>query len=126
MPAKEFRKGQACDKNEVVIKNRLIAINQAMRLLQSDGGFKLYMYLATNTQDYVLNLSNVAFTDATGIGRTSYETAFEELFYYGYLTLEEKNRYIFKDYVEEPTEAKIKRYKKDVARLYYLSQSGAE
>lgn len=65
--------------------NNLNALNQAVNDLQSKVGIKLYLYFASNQNDYKLALSSSDFCEWAGCGLTAYKTAFEELEQKGYL-----------------------------------------
>ena len=73
------------DKQHRYTANNLAALDEAARLLQSKGGFKLYMYLAKNQDKYYFALSSADFCQWSGLGIAAYNTAFEELKDKGYL-----------------------------------------
>lgn len=85
------------DRNNLFTANNLMALDEASRLLQTKGGFKLYMYLAKNQNNYKLELSSADFTYWSGLGITAYRSAFNELVEKGYLVEQSKNNYIFYD-----------------------------
>lgn len=90
------------DKQHRYTANNLEALDEAARRLQSKGGFKLYMYLAKNQDNYSFALSSAAFCQWSGLGLTAYNTAFEELKEQGYLiakdsSKEKETRFIFYD-----------------------------
>lgn len=58
---------------------------EAMENLTSQVGFKLYMYLASNRDNYNMNLSSEDFCEKANCGMTAYRTAFAEL---------EENKYL--------------------------------
>lgn len=80
-------KKEKADKNNLYSINNLDALNQAAFVLQSKGGFKLYIYLAKNQDKYNFDLSSHAFLEWSGLGYTAYTTAFKELVDEGYLVL---------------------------------------
>lgn len=90
---------QPTDKQNIYTANNLKALDEAAYRLQSKGGFKLYMYLAKNQNNYYFALSSSDFCSWSGLGIRAYNTAFEELEKEGYLVLKEnsKNNYIFYD-----------------------------
>lgn len=90
------------DKQHRYTANNLAALDEAARLLQSKGGFKLYMYLAKNQDKYYFALSSADFCQWSGLGIAAYNTAFEELKDKGYLvsntdTKNGKNHFVFYD-----------------------------
>ena len=99
------------DKANRYTANNLAALDEAARRLQSKGGFKLYMYLAKNQNNYSFALSSADFCAWSGLGMTAYNTAFEELKEQGYLIPKDKTKaketvFIFydKSRLEEETE----------------------
>ena len=89
------------DKNNLYTTNRLDGIDQAAKLLQSQNGYKLYIYLAKNQDKYTFALSSKHFTEWSGCSMTAYNTAIKELIEKGYLKQDNNNYYIFYDYIEE-------------------------
>ena len=90
------------DKNNLFTQNNLAALDEAAGILQSKGGFKLYMYLAKNQHEYSFALSSAAFCAWSGLGIKAYNSAFKELVEQGYLipkdsSKEKETRYIFYD-----------------------------
>lgn len=90
------------DKQHLYTANNLEALDEAARRLQSKGGFKLYMYLAKNQDNYSFALSSADFCFWSGLGITAYNSAFEELKQQGYLipkdsSKEKETRFIFYD-----------------------------
>ena len=75
------------DKSHRYTANNLDALDEAARRLQSKGGFKLYMYLAKNQNNYSFALSSADFCAWSGLGITAYNSAFEELREQGYSKL---------------------------------------
>lgn len=73
------------DKQHLYTTNNLQALFEAMRNLTSFCGFKLYMYLAKNQNNYDLALSSTDFCECAGCSMTAYNTAFKELVDKGYL-----------------------------------------
>lgn len=90
---------QPTDKKNLYTANNLTALDEAAKRLQSKGGFKLYMYLAKNQNNYYFALYSSNFCEWSGLGIKAYNTAFEELVKEGYLVLKEdsKTNYIFYD-----------------------------
>lgn len=78
-------------------KNNLGALEKAMQQLQSNGGFKLYIYLAKNRDKYSFYLSSRDFRECSGLGWKAYDTAFKELVDKGYLVQVKKDIYEFYD-----------------------------
>ena len=72
------------DKNNNFSYFNLEAMSRAMRELKPST-FKLWCYLNKNKDSYCFNLSQVAVTNFTGISRSSYLAAFNELYEKGYL-----------------------------------------
>ena len=80
------------DKSHRYTANNLAALDEAASRLQSKGGFKLYMYLAKNQNNYSFALSSADFCAWSGLGMTAYNTAFEELKQQGYLIPKDKSK----------------------------------
>ena len=80
------------DKSHRYTANNLAALDEAAGRLQSKGGFKLYMYLAKNQNNYSFGLSSADFCAWSGLGMTAYNTAFEELKAQGYLIPKDKSK----------------------------------
>ena len=90
------------DKKHLYTNNNLAALDEAAKRLQSKGGFKLYMYLAKNQDNYSFALSSADFCYWSGLGITAYNSAFEELKEQGYLipkdsSKEKETRFVFYD-----------------------------
>lgn len=83
-------KKEQADKNHLYTINNLQALDEAVNVLQSKGGFKLYMYLAKNQNNYNFALSSADFCQWSGLAMTAYKTAFEELKEKGYLIPKDK------------------------------------
>ena len=90
---------QPTNRQNLYTANNLKALDQAAKRLQSKGGFKLYMYLAKNQNNYYFALYSSDFCNWSGLGIKAYNTAFEELVNEGYLVLKEntKTNYTFYD-----------------------------
>lgn len=73
------------DKQHLYTTNNLQALFDAMHNLTSFCGFKLYMYLAKNQNNYDLALSSTDFCESASCSMTAYNTAFKELVDKGYL-----------------------------------------
>ena len=73
------------DKKNKYTINNLNALDEAAKLLQSKGGFKLYMYMAKNQNNYCFALSSSDFCKWSGLGMAAYKSAFNELKEQGYL-----------------------------------------
>lgn len=80
------------DTNHKYTVNNLEALGEAARRLQSKGGFKLYMYLAKNQNNYKFALSSTDFCSWSGLGIAAYRTAFEELKTEGYLIARDQTK----------------------------------
>ena len=80
------------DKSHKYTANNLAALDEAASRLQTKGGFKLYMYLAKNQNNYSFALSSADFCAWSGLGMTAYNTAFEELKQQGYLIPKDKSK----------------------------------
>ena len=74
------------------------ATTQAAFDLQSKAGFKLYIYLSRYKDKTKLAFSSKDFCAWSGVSRTAYTTAFEELEKYGYLVLKEGTETIYNFY----------------------------
>lgn len=87
------------DKQHLYTANNLIALDEAATRLQSIGGFKLYIYLAKNQNNYTFALSSKDFMQWSGLGKQAYTSAFEDLVRQGYLIQDkkQKNKYTFYD-----------------------------
>lgn len=79
--------------------NDLTSVYEAMGNLTTNVGFKLYMYLASNKNNYNMNLSSSDFCQKAECGRTAYTSAFDELVEKKYLILkpETNTTYYFYD-----------------------------
>lgn len=69
-----------------------------MSNLTSSAGFKLYMYFATNKNNYNMNLSSNDFCQKANCGIQAYRTAFEELTKKGYLILKQNTKTVYHFY----------------------------
>lgn len=87
------------NKENLYTANNISAIDEAGLMLQSIGGFKLYIYLAKNQNKYTFALSSSDFMRWSGLGKQAYTTAFNELVDKGYLIKDDKqkNKYFFYD-----------------------------
>lgn len=87
------------DKQHLYTANNLEALDEASGRLLSTGGFKLYIYLAKNQNNYKFALSSKDFMSWSGLGKQAYRTAFNELVKEGYLIQdsEQSNLYYFYD-----------------------------
>lgn len=87
------------DKQHLYTANNLEALDEASGRLLSAGGFKLYIYLAKNQNNYKFALSSKDFMNWSGLGKQAYRTAFNELVKEGYLIQdsEQSNLYYFYD-----------------------------
>ncbi len=85
-----------CDKNHTYTLFNLKDFNIARRVLSSNA-FCLWTYIAQNQSGYSFALSKEAFDKYTGLKKTAYDGAVNELIKYGYLRLEEgtKTNFIF-------------------------------
>lgn len=77
----------------------LSALDEAASQIKSEGGFRLYIYLAKNQNNYNFVLSSSHFQQWSGCGKTAYTTGFNELVEKGYLVPNPKvkNGFIFHD-----------------------------
>ena len=87
--------------------NNLEAVAEAARRLTSVAGFKLYMYLAKNQNNYSMLLYSSSFLEWANVGIAAYNTAFKELVKEGFLVPDPviKDKYNFYDrsqYPEQP------------------------
>lgn len=73
-------------------------ISEASFRLQSAGGFKLYIYLLRAEPDKPFNFYSSHFMKWSGLGKTAYRTAFDELVEEGYLILKEGTETVFTFY----------------------------
>ena len=101
------------DKLHKYTANNLEALDEAAKRLQSKGGFKLYMYLAKNQNNYNFALSSADFCMWSGLAIKAYRTAFSELIQQGYLIPKTNNEketiFIFydKSRIEQKNEENI-------------------
>ena len=97
---------EECSKKNKYTANNLAALDEAARMLQSKGGFKLYMYMAKNQDKYNFELSSSDFMQWSGLGYSAYTTAFKELEDKKYLILKEGTDtvYTFYDKAQTPEE----------------------
>lgn len=92
-------KKEKCDKYNLYTTNNLSAIDQAAGKLTSKVGFKLYIYIAKNQNNYNFNLSSAEFFKWASCAKTAYDSAVHELQDKGYLVKKQntKDYYIFYD-----------------------------
>ena len=97
---------EECSKKNKYTANNLAALDEAAHMLQSKGGFKLYMYMAKNQDKYNFELSSSDFMQWSGLGYSAYTTAFKELEDKKYLILKEGTDtvYTFYDKAQIPEE----------------------
>lgn len=76
---------EKADKQHLFTANNLEALFEAMHNLVSTVGFKLYMYIAKNRDDFSFALSSSDFCQKANCGMRAYNTAVEELIRKGYL-----------------------------------------
>ena len=100
---------EPCDKKNLYSRNNLKALDTAAKTLQSKGGFKLWTYIAKNADKYTFALSNKDFKEWSGLARTAYDTAVQELITEKYLVEKEpgSNIYIFHELPKEEPEEQI-------------------
>lgn len=105
-------KKEPTDKQHKYTTNNLNALNEALEKLDTKGGFKLYMYLAKNQNNYELALSSADVKECCGLAYTAYTTAFNELVDKGYLvsTNEKQTLYIFRDKANTTIENNDKKF----------------
>lgn len=89
---------EECNKKNKYTANNLAALDEAARMLQSKGGFKLYMYMAKNQDKYNFELSSSDFMQWSGLGYSAYTTAFKELEDKKYLILKEGTEAVYTFY----------------------------
>lgn len=77
---------EPCNKTNLYAMFNLDALHKAMKDLTANA-FMLWLYIAQNQEGYNFALSNVAFKEATGIGKTAYDNAVDLLIDKGYLVL---------------------------------------
>ena len=89
----------AGDKKNLYTIINLSSLNSASRDLQGLGSFKLYIYFMRNQDNYTFALSSADFMEWSGLSKSAYTTAFNELVSKGYLVQQKdsKNRYNFYD-----------------------------
>lgn len=92
------------DKKNLYTTNNLDALDEAAGRLKSLGGFKLYMYLAKNQNEYEFALSSNHFQLWSRMGIKAYRTAFDELLSQGYLVRKNDNSNIYIFYDKAQTE----------------------
>ena len=66
---------------------------EAAKNIKQYGTFKLYLYLASNNNEFIIALSQKAVQNATGISRETYHRAVDELISQGYLVQDRENGY---------------------------------
>lgn len=101
------------DKNNLYTVNNLEAISEAARYLQTKAGFKLYIYIAKNQNNYIFALSSKDFCEWSGVGIAAYNSAFSELVDNGYLIPKENNKQAYMFYEKSRIDLKEK-YKEKV------------
>lgn len=79
-------------------------ISEAAFRLQSTGGFKLYIYILRAEPNKPFNFYSSDFMKWSGLGKTAYTTAFDELVAEGYLVLKEGTKTIFTFYPKSQIE----------------------
>lgn len=80
-----------CDKQNKYTVNNLAALDKAANTLVTKGGFKLYMYLAKNQDNYTFALSSKDFMNWSNLSIAAYRTAFNELVEEKYLIQNDDN-----------------------------------
>lgn len=105
-------KKEPTDKEHKYTMNNLNALNEALEQLDTKGGFKLYMYLAKNQNNYELALSSADIKECCGLAYTAYTTAFKELIDKGYLVPvnQKQTLFIFRDKANSSIEIKDKAF----------------
>lgn len=78
----------------------LKAMNGAMQNLTKPVSFKLYMYLASNKNNYNFNLSSSDFFQQAGCSKSAYTSAFNELVEKKYLILKPNTKTVYHFYDE--------------------------
>lgn len=90
-------KKEQANKQNLYTINNLMALNYAAGMLESKGGFKLYIYFAKNQNNYNFALSSSDFCAWSGLSQTAYTTAFKELQDKGFLVEDryKKGKFVF-------------------------------
>lgn len=99
----------------------LPALNYTAGNLQTTVGFKLYIYIAKNPNNYNFDLSSSHFCKWAGCARTAYNSAVKELIDKGYLVKDESEKNHFKFYEYPRTKEELEKYKKSLF-LDYTSE----
>ena len=91
--------------SDLVKKDYLKVSNENLNLAMYDlkpSAFMLWIYFCDNQNGYHLDLYPVDFTNKTGLSRSTYDRAFEELENKGYLkkSKNKKNLYLFNEVSE--------------------------
>lgn len=91
--------------SDLVKKDYLKVSNENLNLAMYDlkpSAFMLWIYFCDNQNGYQLDLYPVDFTNKTGLSRSTYDRAFEELENKGYLkkSKNKKNLYLFNEVSE--------------------------
>lgn len=97
---------EIANKDNLYTINNLKALNEAAKRLQSKGGFKLYIYIAKNQNNYKFALSSSDFITWSGVGIRAYNTAFQELVDNGYLVKKDNSNTIYTFYEKSVLEPK--------------------
>lgn len=97
------------DKNNLYTVLNLQALENACKTLESKAGFKLFMYCASNQDNYTFALSREDFMQYANCAETAYRSAVKELIEKGYFVEREaKGRYYFNEYGRMSEEKKDK------------------
>lgn len=86
---------EPADRQHIYSTNNIQALYEALYNLTSTVGFKLYMYIAKNQNEYEFALSSADFCNKANCGIRAYNTAVAELESKGYLIKEKGTIYNF-------------------------------
>lgn len=83
------------NKENLYTKINISVLDEAAAALQKIGSFKLFMYFAKNQDKYCFNLSSADFMAWSGLGKTAYTSAFQELEEKGFLVKDKNKEDVF-------------------------------
>lgn len=100
-----------CDTNNLFTSINLEVLEKAMYHLKTEGGIKLFIYLAKNQPNYQLALSSKHFCDWANVCLGTYNKGIDELIKNGYLQLvktdNKKKLYYYNFYETQYTNVSI-------------------
>lgn len=112
------------DKQHLFTANNLEALFEAMYNLVSTVGFKLYMYIAKNRDDFSFALSSSDFCQKANCGMRAYNTAVEELIRKGYLVRVKETETIYNFYEKaRPQENSIFMEESENAEINFIEET---